>query len=40
MKCEDVAAAIPDYLTGESDTALRAGVQAHMPCQDRARSDG
>ena len=37
MKCEDVAAAIPDYLTGEGDAPLRAGVQAHMaecaPCR-------
>lgn len=37
MKCEDVAAAIPDHLTGEGDAALYAGVEAHMaecaPCR-------
>lgn len=37
MRCEDVATAIPDYLTGEDDAASRARVQAHMaecaPCR-------
>lgn len=37
MRCDEVVAAIPDYLTGELDAAARAGVQGHMaecaPCR-------
>jgi anti-sigma factor RsiW len=37
VKCEDVAAAIPDYLTGEGDASSRSRMQDHMaecaPCR-------